>query len=293
MKSQICVAIFYSVIDVMQEIPYQPVDDGSPCYGESEDKFKAKVKDETDYCDGISKEHKPVFCSGTHDLSKRDRQESNSKVESSTDRTRIKRKRDSGSDNSDEVKLKNISCKHSSSTNKDSYTRRSFNHKRVRQSPDNTKDDEDTSLSYPTKPDVGIPVLAGAKSSVKDKSEMFRCDMLKSEITKQVPTYARSERINPKNVLSEDTFKPIDNYETEDKTEPLTFLHEHGDSTSIDMSLNAAEPESLDLDNEFTLHSQKDKYDALEREYQHDGLMSTELSLSDEFTCDNQSFEST
>ena len=264
----------------MQEIPYHSVDDGSPSYGELEDKFKAKVKDETDYCDGISKEHKPVFCSGTHDMSKGDRQESNSKVESSTDRTRIKRKRDSGSDNSDEVKLKNISWKHNSSTctNKDSY-RRSFYHKRVRQSPDNTKDDEDTSLSYPTKPDVRIPVLAGAKSSVKDKSEMFWCDMLKSEITKQVPTYAKSERINLKNVLSEDTFKPIDSYETED-------------NTSIDMSLNAAEPESLDLDNEFTLRSQKDKYDALEREYQHDGLMSTELSLSDEFTCDTQSFES-
>ena len=266
----------------MQEIPYQPIDGGS--YEESEDKFKVKIKDDTDDSDGISKEHKPVFCRGTNDMSKRDGQESRS-----TDRHRIKRKRDSGSDvsDNDSDEVKTISCEDSSSTNKDS-NRSSFYHKRPRQSPNNTKDDEDSSLAYLNKPDVDITILAGANSPIKDRNEMLRCDILQSEITNQVQTHAKIKSENQNNLLSENSAQSINSDTTKDKTEQLTFLHE---SSSIDTSLNAAEPESLDLD-EFTLRSQKDRYDALEREYQHDGIVATELSLSDEFTCDTQSFES-
>ena len=271
----------------MQEIPYQPENDesgGETKHKSSSEHSNPQLKNDNDGPDVISKENNPIMSRYIRGVSNEDKQESISKLEFQNERRRTKRKRASGTDISDSDS-DDVEHRSSTTCTPDEILKvRSRHHKRLKHSPENTKVGENkiTDVSRISSEST-VSSLVCEISPVEDRNEIFKCDRFDPENTTQVSVNTKSKSKYHKH-LSKDSFQPVNSDGTKDTLGRLTFLH---DSPSIDLSVDAAD--SLDLDNEFTLRSQKEKYDALERVYQQDGLEPTELSLSDEFTCESQS----
>ena len=274
----------------MQEIPYQPENDksgGETKHKSSFEHSNPQFKNDTDGPDVISKENNTIMNKYTRGVSIENRQESISKLEFQNERRRIKRKRANGTDVSDSDS-DDVEHRSSTTCNPDEILKvRSRHHKRLKHWSENTKVGENkiTDVSRNSSESM-VSSLVCEISPVEDRNEIFKCDRLDPENTTQVSVNAKSKNKYHTH-LGKDSISPANSDGTKDTLGRLTFLH---DSPSIPLCVDAAD--SLDLDNEFTLRSQKEKYDALERVYQQDGLESTELSLSDEFTCESQSIGS-
>ena len=229
--------------------------------------------------------------SNRQDVSNKPEQVSALKLEFQSERNRIKRKRASGIDGfdsgSDDENLRNSSNSSDIQVSVNLINDTVY-HKRLKSLPQDEKDEgqNENNQTCPSMSESKATKFICMTYPTGDRNEqLFNYDFLKTEDTRPLSVHTMSKSRCHEDSVTDDSAKPVHSDNSIDKSGNLTFLHDHLSATpSLDFSVNAAD--SLDLETEFTLRSQREKYNALERIYQAEDRDSRELPLYDDFTCE-------